>query len=298
MVSVVSYPNCCGGKVIQGFTGPEEEVLNSFLNALHAWGNNRYLLKFVLNQDQIRRYPRVLEAAANAGFVISATWVNGGHNSNLVEFQRARFRRRSIREEAERMGWQGQLIQPTMIGELPAITNPPPRNAVRAANQWRTDGRGNRIVLGDRVIVTSQRSQFRRRFGQVVHFSMNWEGTGVNRVFVHIRIEDSGSVIRLVAGSVAKVNENGVLIEPTAQEEPQRPQYLYDERPVIETEDAPQQAERTVVFSTYHNFFRDGRTGGGFDTLEEAIAAAPLCYNQRRRDIYSDGTVEWTELPR
>lgn len=298
MVTVVSYPNCCGGKVIQGFTGPEEEVLNSFLNALHTWGNSRYLLKFVLNQDQIRRYPRVLEAAANAGFVISATWVNGGHDSDLVEFQRARFRRRSIREEAELMGWQGQLIQPTMIGELPAITNLPPRIAALAANLRRRDGRGNRITHGDRVIVTSQRSRYHRLFGRITHFSTNWEGTGVNRTFVHIHIEGSGDVIRLVAGSVAKVNENGVLIEPIAQEEPRGPQYLYDERPVIATEDAPQQAERTVVFSTYHNFFRDGRTGGGFDTLEEAIAVAPLCYNQRRRDIYSDGTVEWTELPR
>jgi len=54
--------------------------------------------------------------------------------------------------------------------------------------------------------------------------------------------------------------------------------------------------EPTIVFSTYHNVFRDrGRSGAGYDSAEAARWSAPRCRRRDRRDIFSDGTVIWSE---
>lgn len=55
--------------------------------------------------------------------------------------------------------------------------------------------------------------------------------------------------------------------------------------------------EPVIVFSTYHNFFRglERRSPAGFDTLEEAQRAAPRCRRRDRRDIFSDGSIVWSE---
>jgi len=69
--------------------------------------------------------------------------------------------------------------------------------------------------------------------------------------------------------------------------------YLY--RLTLIEEIAVVAPEPTVVFSTYHNSYRDFPRGAGYDTLEAAITAAPRCRQRDRRDIFSDGTVLWSE---
>lgn len=52
---------------------------------------------------------------------------------------------------------------------------------------------------------------------------------------------------------------------------------------------------RTVVFSTFHNIYRDGRVGAGYDTLEHARRVRNGPGRIDRRDIYNDGTTQMVE---
>lgn len=54
-------------------------------------------------------------------------------------------------------------------------------------------------------------------------------------------------------------------------------------------------AQPVVVFRTYHNVYRDGRVGAGYDTLEDARNARNGNGRIDRRDISSDGTTVFVE---
>lgn len=53
---------------------------------------------------------------------------------------------------------------------------------------------------------------------------------------------------------------------------------------------APPQAAPAVVHNTFHNVYRGGRIGGGYNTLEEARAARRGHGAMRMRTFFSDGT--------
>lgn len=53
------------------------------------------------------------------------------------------------------------------------------------------------------------------------------------------------------------------------------------------------QAPVTLVHCTYHGESREGRRGGGYDTVEQARANLGRRRIIRRRAFYSDGRVEW-----
>lgn len=50
-----------------------------------------------------------------------------------------------------------------------------------------------------------------------------------------------------------------------------------------------------VILSTYHNVFRDGRRGAGYDTYDEAWAARGQRTRVDRRQIMSNGDIIWNE---
>lgn len=49
------------------------------------------------------------------------------------------------------------------------------------------------------------------------------------------------------------------------------------------------------VFATFHNVYRDGRRGAGYDTLVLARASRAVDGRVDRRGVFSDGTIVWTE---
>lgn len=283
MVQAVAYPNCCGGAVITGFTGAEADVVRDFLVAVQGLPKGR-IINFVLNQDQINRYPILLEAAANLGFVISASFVNDVHGSDLVEFQRCGKRRRSILEAARLMNWPGQVIHAGMHGELPNFDQRAPNN--NNTEVIYRDGGNNILRVGDRVQIVSPTSRFNRQVVTVIGFEFNYAGVGVNRYYIRFNAEAENVVQRIVAGNVRRVEGNAQQQAP----------FLYNERPVIAIEGEALQPAARVVFSSFHNHYaRDGRRGAGYDTLDLATAAAPRCRRRDRRDVYSDGRIEWVE---
>ncbi len=58
----------------------------------------------------------------------------------------------------------------------------------------------------------------------------------------------------------------------------------------------PPVAEPTVVFSSWHNRYQDGRMGAGYENLTAARAAAPRCNRQVRKDVFSDGRIRNVDL--
>lgn len=58
---------------------------------------------------------------------------------------------------------------------------------------------------------------------------------------------------------------------------------------------APPPPRVTIVHTTFHNVYRDGRRGGGYDTPAEARAARRSRGRIDSRVIWSNGNVEWNE---
>lgn len=60
---------------------------------------------------------------------------------------------------------------------------------------------------------------------------------------------------------------------------------------------APQRVEVPapvrIIHSTFHNVLRDGRSEAGWPTIEAARAAAPRARSIDRKDIYSNGEVQY-----
>lgn len=50
-----------------------------------------------------------------------------------------------------------------------------------------------------------------------------------------------------------------------------------------------------VILSTYHNVFRDGRRGAGYDTYDEAWENRGRRTRVDRRQIMSNGDIVWNE---
>lgn len=71
----------------------------------------------------------------------------------------------------------------------------------------------------------------------------------------------------------------------------------YVRMPSLELVETPRPvAERTLVHTSYHNYFRRTDTrGAGWETLIEAANAGPRCRRRDRKEVYSDGSVVWVE---
>jgi hypothetical protein len=286
MCHTSEYPRCCGGAIITGFDGTDEQERRQLLACLTALPAGR-IVNFVMNQRQIDRYPLTLAAAANAGFVISASWINDVHGSRLVEFQRCG-KRRNINTVAREIGWQGQLINAGMQGDLPRFDN-----AIGPVNNDYADRNGQPLHVGDRVRIESPSSRYTGHEVVITAIRFNYDGwTLQNRYHVCFTGND-GREGQVIQGNVVKVEAGADAPAPV-------PVHLYDQMPIIEIDggDGPQVIERepTVLFRTYHNIFRDGRRGAGFDTEEEARQAAPRARSMVVREIWSDGRVDYTDL--
>jgi len=116
MVTTSAYPNCCGALVFQGFSGTDEAVRASFI-ACMITSNNRMKWSFVLNDRQVQQYPLTLAEAHRVGFVLSASWVNYNHNSQLYEFERCG-ERLTLNSAAEKIGWVGRVKTPNLGGAV------------------------------------------------------------------------------------------------------------------------------------------------------------------------------------
>lgn len=150
---------CCGARHLASFTGPEAQCLASFEQAMAEAPQGR-LIEVILNEGQCRQYPRVLQKMADYGFVLVGSWINSNHNSRLYCWHRAD-RRRRLDQLGRNIQWNGQVIDPTMRGDLPRVEAKPRAhvNYEIALRQWENWRPPLGITYGSRVRVNSPRSK-------------------------------------------------------------------------------------------------------------------------------------------
>jgi hypothetical protein len=289
MVNTVNYPNCCGGAILTGFTGADEVVRHSMLTQLATLPQGR-IVNFVLNQGQVDRLPLTLAAADNAGFVLAAVFINDVHGSTLYEFQRCG-RRRNINEAARRIGWRGQIINPVMQGDLRDFDNDLGAAAQNQGVRGHRNQAGNIIDVNMQVRIVSPRSRWHERIVRITRISRTDYGYGyyVGHFYA------GGDTHQISINNMVPIPE-----EPAAAvEAPAAPPiHLYNEpaRHVLGEGGGGGAVEPVIVYTSFHNRYRDGRIGAGYENAEAARQAAPRCQTQIRRDVYSNGDIQQNEV--
>jgi hypothetical protein len=295
MVNTVNYPSCCGGAILTGFTGADEAVRQSMLEQLATLPKGR-IVNFVLNQGQVDRLPLTLAAADNAGFVLAAVFINDVHGSTLYEFQRCG-KRRNINEAARRIGWRGQIINPAMQGDLRDFDYD---LGAAAQNQGVRDYRnirgymnqaGNIIDIDMQVRIDSPRSRWHGRIVRITRISRRQQAFGYGYYVGHFYARGNTHQI--------SINNMVPVVDAAADAAPAAPPriHLYNEpaRHVL-GEGGGGAVEPVIVYTSFHNRYRYGRIGAGYENAEAARQAAPHCQTQIRRDVYSNGDIQQNEV--
>lgn len=312
--------SCCGARHIHGFSQREEDNPGS-IDAAQAQVDRWRMTEVILNGTQVTSKPRTLQRLADLGYVLTAHYVNGNHNSDNYVFQRCDNRRPLIDAGGNCVipGWTGSVITPRLSGELPTITastgGDPTRylrpGLVREVLSHRESPltrRGLRVVWnaardsGDEY-ASGHGPEFRpigslgtlRRCSFEDHYYIQWDNPddraaagGENPSFYVNRCQFTV----LTAG---EARDNPRVLPPEAPVVVTRHDEAPDYQAVLETcgvvAEVREARAPAVVFATFHNVYRDGRVGAGYDSLDAALGAR-RGRNGRvlRRDIYSDGT--------
>ena len=124
MVQVNSHGGgCCGARHLRGF-GEAEQHNPDLINTAAATVPVQRMTEVILNGNQVRSYPAILERLANLGFVLDGHWINGNHNSHNYRFSRC-----DNRLPLDLAGWNGMVMSAGLHGRLPEA-----RGGARANN--------------------------------------------------------------------------------------------------------------------------------------------------------------------
>lgn len=199
---------CCGAYHICGFVGAEDTVIRDFEHAMSQLPRGR-LCEIILNSGQLRQYPRVVQRIADFGFVLTSRWTNDNHGSHLVRFERCDKRHALNAPLNPRWEWPGQVAEPTLRGNLPAVPAEFAARRNRQVNGQVFDNNPLRFVGGERVRVNSPRSRRHGRTFDVVRAGVVYGYYGEARHVVYLRDDDGEfhisvrNVVRLAGGRVA-----------------------------------------------------------------------------------------------
>jgi len=322
MVTISSHGGaCCGARHLHSF-GSREEERPQLIIAEQAKVDRWRMTEVILNGRQVESSPATLSQLADLGYVLTAHYVNGNHNSDNYVFQRCDNRRPLINARGECVipGWTGAVITPRLEGQLetiPAVVAGDPERYLRPGLArpvvpFRpTDAA---IPMGSRVVWNATRDSgnahasghgpdyrprgslgtLRRIEGGGDYFYIQWDNpadrcpSGENPTFYVNRCQ-----FTVLTDEEARANP---FVDPPADaafvsrhdEAPDFLAVLGTCGVVAEAREVPAPA---VVFATFHNSYRDGRVGAGYNSLDDALGAR-RGRNGRvlRRDIYSDGT--------
>ena len=293
--------SCCGARHIHGFgTGDRLENIAEMHN--HAASAPDRLTEIILNRTQCQNSPRLLAAMAARGYVLTTGFKNGNHNSDVFVFHRSD-RRLRLDRVAQDFGfeWAGQIASPTLHGNLDALqevagvgaaSNRVPYDLRRPGAVFHTGYLG--AYPADLVLRYEGPSAALRGdlFGLPTGYR-NWPNTALylpsGRRGVRLRNLRTGNVHDLALSSF-RVHQftQAATVQPAAPAPLGNQQYTL----APEAGAAPAAIEERIVYTTFHNVYRDGRIGAGYPTSEEARNAAPRALNRLTRHIYNTGRVE------
>lgn len=303
MVSLSSHGGlCCGARHIHGFgTEDCERNIQELHNRVASVADR--LTEVILNRDQCQRSPNLLAAMAERGFVLTTGFKNGNHDSDVFVFHRSDRRLRLDNTERDfGFRWNGQIAEPSLHGNLQPLTtvnvNNPDNPLVIPEQYTRFNSPVFRIYLHQyptRMVL--------RYAGPADHLNgSTWEIPAVYRSWSHAftRTPSGYPALRVrnrFTGELKDLAMSSLRIEeftapPAQQPEPAAPINLGNQRYQVGDPRVQPAAEERIVYTTYHNVYRDGRIGAGYPTSEEARNAAPRTLNRLTRHIYSTGRVE------
>ena len=374
---------CCGARHIRGF-GDAENRDPDLINTAAAEVPPSRMTEVILNGNQVRSYPAILERLANLGFVLDGHWINGNHGSHNYRFSRC-----DNRLPLDLAGWNGMVMSAGLHGRLPEV-----RGGARRANNhtpyihplpgWQANdatvrhrylsqiaamrNRNAGIQAGARYRINSPRSRYHNqelialgrgdrnntiafrdgatgnrfeisqancvRVGNVAE-PLPPAGANMREFAVGDRVQVTyswGEYPRGLVGTVTVVNSpinmtiqfdtpnslptasvtNYITIvdfdrqpdvprtRPAAPRPAPAPRVDPPQRHREEPVDAPVVAPAEppparVILSTYHNVFRDGRRGAGYDTYDEAWENRGRRTRVDRRQVMSNGDIVWNE---
>jgi len=302
MVNISNHGgSCCGARHVHGFG--TVDALNNIaqMHNLVASAPDR-LTEIILNRTQCRASPNLLAAMAARGFVLTTGFKNGNHDSDVFVFHRSDRRLRLDNTERDfGFVWEGQLAQPTLHGNLDALvaTNPPAPQGGQLQEHYRREGsqvydQFLRYYPNDMLLSYVGPSQARQGhiFGLRDGYA-NWQSArsynyrGLRTLLVR----------DVTTGEDAELSIQSFQIHrfTAPAPPPPPPPPLGNQRyatAAVEAGAAPAAIEERVVYTTFHNVYRDGRIGAGYPTTEEARDASPRAAQRLTRNIYNTGRVE------
>lgn len=321
---------CCGARHIHGFGAAEEGSPDLIDNALRQVDRFR-MVEVILNGTQVNSRPMILRRLAERGFVLTAHYINGNHNSDNYVFQRCDNRRPLIDDQGNCVipNWTGPVISPRLEGILPEVSRPDIVGHLYGVPAYAQGYTAPDLV---RPVVEFTPRQGGALEGRVVWNGVDFAATDPSFINANTRPIGSLGTLRnyrsndqyfIQWDNPADENASGenpdiyvnrrqftVLTDEEALRHPAPPPpqepHSHDEAPdwqailestnlaVDNTPFAPIVVfDPVVVFSTYHNVYRGGRRGAGYDSYAEAVDARRNDGRIDRRDVYSDGTVNW-----
>ena len=287
MVSLKAHGgHCCGAQHIYGFTNqnPAADILELYQLTQQR---DPCLHEVILNENQCRNNPALLNKLAQLGYVLTTGFVNGNHNSFVYVFHRAG---RRLPLNNLNFDWAGQIVSPSIAGALPRLPEIP--GHIHNGTPMITAIRGSYVAPqhirpGDVFIYHNPQNDLHG--AQLVYVGPLAPSQYVTRIYL-----TTVSTGRVVLRAISSLRWYEQANPPTVDQLPVVPlqRHTQNDNHIP----APVEPPR-VVYSTYHNVFRDGRVGPGYPSLEEARNGAPRVTVRHRQDVYSDGTVETTVLP-
>ena len=282
--------SCCGAHHVHGFG--TVDALNNIaqMHNLVASAPDR-LTEIILNRTQCRASPNLLAAMAARGFVLTTGFKNGNHDSDVFVFHRSDRRLRLDNTERDfGFVWEGQLASPTLHGNLDALvaTNVP-REQGGLLEDYRRGGapvhdQFLRLYPNDMLLCYVGPSQARQGhiFGLRDGYA-NWQSAQGYRGSLTLRVRDvtTGEDAELLIQSFQIHRFTAAAPQPAPPPPP-----LGNQRY------ATAAIEERVVYTTFHNVYRDGRIGAGYPTSQEAQDASPRAAQRLTRNIYNTGRVE------
>jgi hypothetical protein len=292
--------SCCGARHIYGFgTGDAPQNITQMHNKVAETPDR--LTEIILNSNQCQSSPNLLAAMAERGFVLTTGFKNGNHDSSVFVFHRSDRRLRLDNTERDfGFVWPGQLAEPTLHGNLIPLTVLQDGGETGIPERYtRTGSAIYRQYLNryPRDMVLTYRGPSANLQGAI--FENLDQNTGWNWHHARVEFSDKMRVRNRGTGRIHSLALSSLRIHQYTQA-PQQPapaapalgnqQY---ETAVVEQDVVfvQQPFEETVVYTTFHNVYRDGRIGAGYPTSQEARNASPRALNRLTRNIYNTGRV-------
>ena len=299
MVQINSHGgSCCGARHIHGF-GTRDNPNNIIEMHNHAASAPDRLTEIILNKDQCRASPRLLAAMAERGYVLTTGFKNGNHDSDVFVFHRAdrRLRLDNVNRDFG-FEWNGQLASPTLHGNLTPLRPTQVQPAGALQERYRQTGANvydQFLNFYPNDMLISYVGPSRVRQGQIFGLRngyANWQNSrGYNDNgyrTLRVRNVTTGEDVEL---SIESFQIHRFTAAAPQQEAPPPPLGNQRYEGGLAAPAGHIEVER-IVYTTYHNVYRDGRIGAGYPTSQEAHNAAPRALNRLTRHIYNTGRVE------